>query len=47
MTIQSTKLDNGLRIVTDDVNTVESVAVGIWCDVGTRHENLAHNGVAI
>ena len=46
MTLQSTKLENGLRVVTDTVNTVESVAVGIWCDVGTRHENMTHNGVA-
>ena len=46
MSIQSTKLENGLRVVTDTVETVESVAVGIWCDVGTRHENMAHNGVA-
>jgi len=46
MTLQSTTLDNGLRVVTDHVPTVESVAVGIWCDVGTRHENMAHNGVA-
>lgn len=46
MTLQSTTLDNGLRIVTDTVDTVDSVAVGIWCDVGTRNEDLAHNGVA-
>ncbi len=46
MTINSTKLPNGLRVITDTVETVESVAVGIWCDVGTRHENMAHNGVA-
>ncbi len=46
MTLQSTKLENGLRIVTDTVSTVESVAVGIWCDVGTRHENMKQNGIA-
>ena len=46
MTLQSTRLDNGLRVVTDYVPTVESVAVGIWCDVGARHEDMAHNGVA-
>lgn len=46
MSIQSTTLSNGLRVVTDAVPTVESVALGIWCDVGTRHENMAHNGVA-
>ncbi len=46
MTFQSTKLSNGLRVVTDTVDSVESVAVGVWCDVGTRHEDMAHNGVA-
>jgi predicted Zn-dependent peptidase len=46
MTIQSTTLDNGLRVVTDYVDTVESIALGVWCDVGTRHEDMAHNGVA-
>lgn len=46
MTIQSTTLKNGLRVVTDTVETVESVALGVWCDVGTRHENMLHNGVA-
>ena len=46
MTIQSTTLKNGLRVVTDTVETVESVALGVWCDVGTRHEDMAHNGVA-
>jgi predicted Zn-dependent peptidase len=33
-------------VITDSVPSVESVAIGIWADVGTRHENLAHNGVA-
>jgi len=46
MSIQSTTLPTGLRVITDSVPTVESVALGIWCDVGTRHENMAHNGVA-
>lgn len=46
MTIQSTTLKNGLRVITDTVETVESVAIGVWAGVGTRHENMAHNGVA-
>ena len=50
MTIQTTTLTNGLhkglRVITDTVETVESVAIGLWCDVGTRHEDMAHNGVA-
>lgn len=46
MSINVTKLDNGLRIITDTVPEMETVAVGVWADVGTRHEDLAHNGVA-
>lgn len=44
--IQTTTLDNGVRIITDTVPSMHSVAVGIWVGVGTRHENLEHNGVA-
>jgi len=46
MSIQSTTLSNGMRVITDSVLTVDSIALGVWCDVGTRHENMAHNGVA-
>ncbi|MDB5492164.1 MAG: Mitochondrial processing peptidase-like protein [Micavibrio sp.] len=46
MTIQVTTLENGLRVVTDTVNTVDSVAIGIWAGVGTRDEDMAVNGVA-
>ena len=46
MTIQVTTLPSGLRVVTDSVSGVESVAVGVWAGVGTRHENMAQNGIA-
>lgn len=46
MTLQMTTLDNGLRVITDTVTEVESVAIGIWAGVGTRHEDMAVNGVA-
>lgn len=35
-----------MRIVTDSVAGVESVALGVWAGVGTRHEDMAQNGVA-
>ncbi len=44
--IQITKLPNGLRVVTDYVPSVESVAVGVWVNVGTRNEDLTYNGAA-
>ncbi len=46
MTSQITTLPSGLRVVTDDVPSVESVSLGVWVDVGTRNEDMAHNGVA-
>jgi len=46
MSIKLTTLPNGLRIITDHVSSVDSVALGVWADVGTRDEDRAHNGVA-
>lgn len=45
-TIKVTKLDNGLTIATDTIETVESVSLGIWSSAGARHENINNNGVA-
>lgn len=45
-TIQMSTLKNGLRVMTDRVEAVESVALGVWVGVGTRNEDLQHNGVA-
>src|SRR5579862_632818 len=39
-------LSNGLRIVTDKIDTVATVSLGLWVDVGTRHEPAEINGVA-
>jgi predicted Zn-dependent peptidase len=46
MSIQQTTLPSGLRIITDTVDAVDSVAVGLWADAGTRHEDMAENGIA-
>jgi predicted Zn-dependent peptidase len=46
MTTQLSTLANGLRIATDRIDTVDTVALGIWVDVGTRHEQADINGVA-
>src|SRR5215472_10573699 len=46
MATQVSTLANGLRIATDRIETVESVSLGIWIDVGTRHEPPEVNGVA-
>jgi predicted Zn-dependent peptidase len=46
MTVRLTTLNNGLRIVTDTMNTVESVSVGAWVDAGARHEPPSINGIS-
>jgi len=46
MSTRTATLANGLRIVTDRIPTVDTVSLGIWVDVGTRHEAPEINGVA-
>ena len=46
MTIQITTLDNGLHVITDLMETVETVSLGTWVEVGTRHEHQEINGIA-
>ena len=46
MTTELAQLANGLRIVTDRIDTVHTVSLGIWVEVGTRHEAPEVNGVA-
>lgn len=46
MSVEITRLDNGLTVASDRMDTVESVSVGVWVGVGTRHEPAEANGVA-
>lgn len=46
MTIEVTRLKNGLTVATDRISEVESAALGAWVGVGTRHEAPEVNGVA-
>ncbi len=46
MSVRVSTLDSGLRIVTDTLDTVESVSVGAWVDAGTRHEPAEINGIS-
>jgi predicted Zn-dependent peptidase len=46
MTARVSRLANGLRVATDKIQTVDTVSLGIWVDVGTRHEPAAINGAA-
>lgn len=44
--LHQTILPNGLTIITDTVPHAGTVAVGVWCGVGTRHEAPDENGIA-
>lgn len=46
MSITVTTLPNGLRVMTDRMTTVETVSLGAWVDVGTRHEPVEINGIS-
>ena len=46
MSTRLSTLGNGLRVATDQIDTVDTVSLGIWVDVGTRHEPAAINGAA-
>jgi predicted Zn-dependent peptidase len=43
--IQSTKLDNGLTVVTEHMPGLRSVTIGIWVRRGSRHEKAESNGI--
>ena len=46
MSVSRTTLPSGLRIVTEEVSTVRSVAFGIWANVGSRDESPAVAGAS-
>jgi predicted Zn-dependent peptidase len=44
--IEKTVLDNGLTIITEQMNHVRSASVGIWVRSGSRHERADFNGIS-
>jgi predicted Zn-dependent peptidase len=38
--------ENGLRIVTEKIPSVRSVALGIWVGTGSKYESSANNGIS-
>lgn len=44
--IQRHTCDNGLRIVTERIPSVRSVALGIWVGTGSKYENERNNGIS-
>jgi predicted Zn-dependent peptidase len=43
-TIRKSVLPGGLRVVTEFLPSIRSVALGIWVGVGSRDEDLTHHG---
>jgi predicted Zn-dependent peptidase len=43
---QKTILPNGVRLVSERIPHVRSVAVGVWVETGSRHEPLPKSGVS-
>jgi predicted Zn-dependent peptidase len=46
VTVHVSTLRNGMRIVSDSMESVETVSVGVWVEVGTRHEHPDVNGIS-
>src|SRR5690606_32155273 len=46
MTVEISRLSNGLTVVTDTMPHVESVALGIWVKAGSRNERSDQHGIA-
>ncbi len=44
--IRKTTLRNGLRVITETIPSVRSVSMGVWVDVGSRHETDKVKGVS-
>ncbi len=44
--LRKSVLDNGIRVVTEMVSHVRSVAVGVWVETGSRHEPEPLRGIS-
>ena len=39
-------MKNGLRVISERVPSVRSISLGIWVDIGSRHEHLEESGLS-
>ena len=46
MAIEFDTLDSGIKVVTEEISTIESASVGVWIGAGSRHENKRECGIA-
>jgi predicted Zn-dependent peptidase len=40
------ELNNGLRVVVEDIEYINSVSVGLWVENGSRNENITSSGIS-
>ncbi len=45
-TVRKTTLDNGVRVVTESIDYVQSISLGIWVATGARHEEEDRRGIS-
>ena len=47
MTISIDKLKNGIRVITEEIPSIESVSVGIWINAGSKQiaNNIKRNKI--
>jgi predicted Zn-dependent peptidase len=46
VTVKTTTLENGLRIITDDIPGIATASLGLWVEVGARNEAPEVNGIS-
>jgi predicted Zn-dependent peptidase len=44
--VRRTVLPNGLTVLTEEMNHIRSVSIGIWIKTGSRHEEPEQNGIS-
>jgi predicted Zn-dependent peptidase len=45
-TVSRSRLDNGVRVVTETMPSVPSATLGVWVENGSRYEDRAHAGIS-
>jgi len=45
MSVRVSRLDNGLRVVTDTMPHLRTAALGVWVEAGSRSETAEQNGI--
>ncbi|PCH80830.1 MAG: peptidase M16 [Hyphomicrobiales bacterium] len=46
MKVRITTLDNGLRVISDEMPSLQSASLGVWVNAGSRSETEDENGIA-